>query len=74
MTTALQALASSTHFKNEGLYWLKMAIAARRKGDAKAAALARKRLARVKQQLGTVRRRQAGPPAGLALRGLGVAE
>ena len=74
MTTARQALAESTHFRNEGLYWLKKAIEARRVGDTKGEIIAQWHLAKVTRQLRMARRWQAGPPSGLALRGLGVAE
>ena len=73
MMTARQALANTTHFRNEGLCWLKKSIAARRTGDVKAETEARRQLARVKLQLITVRRWQAGAPSGVAFRGLGVA-
>ena len=56
MKTARQCLAESTHFRNEGLCWLKKSIAARRIGDTPAETETRWQLARVTRQLSTMRR------------------
>jgi hypothetical protein len=56
MTTARQALANPTHFKNEGMYWLRKSIEARRNDDAEALTHARRQLAKVIRQLKTVKR------------------
>ncbi len=56
MTTARQALANSTHFKNEGVRWLRKCIDARRTGDVDALTHARRQLAKVIRQLKTVKR------------------
>ena len=58
MMTAKQALANSTHFKNEGMYWLRKCIDARRASDAEALTHARRQLAKVARQLRTVNRWQ----------------
>jgi hypothetical protein len=58
MMTAKQALANSTHFKNEGVYWLRLCIEARHAGDGEALTHARRQLAKVAMQLRTVNRWQ----------------